>query len=204
MDIFLNPNVAYFFLVLGILLGFLALIVPGTGLLELGAFFALLLAGYAAYSLPLHLWALGVLVLSAVLFVAALRISSTARRRAVLAASVLAAALGSVYLFQGDGFRPAVNPAFAVVLSLLLMAFLWISLEKSLQAAKMPPMNNPDALIGQIGEAKTDIFQEGTVQIRSELWTARSEKKIPAGRRVRVLRREGFVLEVEAVEDSEG
>jgi membrane-bound ClpP family serine protease len=52
-------------------------------------------------------------------------------------------------------------------------------------------------LIGKIGEARTKVEEEGSVQVDGELWSARSEKTIPAGSSIRVLRREGFVLIVE-------
>ena len=44
--IFLNPNVAYLFLVAGFSLALMAVLTPGTGLLEIGALFVLLLAGW--------------------------------------------------------------------------------------------------------------------------------------------------------------
>jgi len=52
-------------------------------------------------------------------------------------------------------------------------------------------------LIGQTGQAKTEIREGGSAQVAGELWSARSEKAIPASSRVRVLRREGFTLIVE-------
>jgi membrane-bound ClpP family serine protease len=51
-------------------------------------------------------------------------------------------------------------------------------------------------LIGQTGEAKTRVREEGSVQVAGELWSARSDKPVPAGSRVRVVSREGFVLVV--------
>jgi len=41
------------------------------------------------------------------------------------------------------------------------------------------------------------------VQVERELWSARSEKRIPAGRKVRILRREGFILDVEEISEKE-
>jgi membrane-bound serine protease (ClpP class) len=52
-------------------------------------------------------------------------------------------------------------------------------------------------LIGSIGEAKTEINDEGSVQVGGELWSARSDQAIPLGARVRVIAREGFILKVE-------
>ncbi len=194
MDILLNPNVAYLFLVLGLLLGMMAIVVPGTGMLEVGAFFCLALAGYAVYFLSLNLWALLVLVLSAFPFLYAIRRPG---REGFLALAVLGVVIGSLFLFPTDGWQPAVHPLLATVTSLLSGGFLWIAIRKTLQAYHRRPAHDLEALIGQVGEAKTDVHEEGTVQVAGELWSARSEKRIRAGSAVRVIGREGFVLIVE-------
>ncbi|NOY99211.1 MAG: hypothetical protein GXP40_08430 [Chloroflexi bacterium] len=198
MAILLNPNIAYLLLVGGVLLGFLAIIAPGTGLLEIGAFFCIMLAGYAVYNLPVNVWALIILVLSVVPFVFAIR---KPRRGAYLALSILGEVVGSAYMFRGEGFSPAVNPVLVIVVSVLMGGFLWLSITKVLQALHARPAYDLSELVGQIGEAKTDIHEEGSVQVAGELWTARSQLLIPAGARVRVVRREGFVLDVEPVVD---
>ena len=73
MNLLLDPNVAYVILVVGFVLGVLALFTPGTGILEIGALFAIFLAGYAVYSLPINLWALILLVVGVIPFLIALR-----------------------------------------------------------------------------------------------------------------------------------
>ena len=62
MSIFLDPNVAYLVLVVGFVLGVLALFTPGTGILEIGVLLALFLAGYSIYNLPINVWALVLLL----------------------------------------------------------------------------------------------------------------------------------------------
>jgi membrane-bound ClpP family serine protease len=57
-------------------------------------------------------------------------------------------------------------------------------------------------LIGQSGQAKSEILDGGSVQVASELWSARSEQSIPAGSWVRVIKREGFTLIVERDDQS--
>jgi hypothetical protein len=59
MDFLLEPNVAYLVLLSGVVLSLLALASPGTGMLELGAFFMLALAGSAVYNIEFIAWALG-------------------------------------------------------------------------------------------------------------------------------------------------
>jgi membrane-bound serine protease (ClpP class) len=196
MDFLLDPNIAYLFLLGGVLLSMLALVTPGTGVLEVGAFFCLAVAGYAVYTLSINLWALIVLVLSVVPFVFAIR---KPKRELYLGLSILGLVVGSVFLFTTDGWKPAVNLAVAFISSLLFAGFVWIAITKTLQAAHALPSHDLSNLVGQVGEAKTRIHAEGSVQVSGELWSARSEKSIPEGSAVKVLAREGFILLVEKV-----
>ncbi|HEX7541952.1 MAG TPA: NfeD family protein [Anaerolineales bacterium] len=199
MDILLNPNIAYVLLVLGSVLLLMAIVTPGTHLLEGGALFMLVLAGYAIYHLGFNLWALIVLILSLVPFVYAIQ---KPKRERFLALSLLGVIIGSVYLFPSSGWLPAVNPFVAVVVSALSAAFLWLVVRKSIQAHHARPLQDLSALIGKTGQTKTRVQEEGSVQMAGELWSARSEKPIPAGSRVRVVSREGFVLVVTLDEQS--
>ena len=51
--------------------------------------------------------------------------------------------------------------------------------------------------------AVTDLNPEGSVYVLGENWSAIAETPIPAGSRVRVLRREGLVLYVEPAAEPE-
>lgn len=193
-DILLNPNVAYLLLVSGFLLAILALVSPGTGLLEVSALFVLLLAGWGIYNLPVNFWALGLLLLGVFPFLLAVKKS---RQPVYLGISILALVIGSVFLFRGQGWQPVVHPALAVLVSALVIGFLWLVVRKAIEAEQARPSHDLEALIGAIGEAKTDIHQEGSVQVAGELWSARSAQPIPGGARVRVVGREGLILDVE-------
>lgn len=194
MEFLLDPNVAYLVLMVGILLSLLALVTPGSGVFEAGALIMLALAGYAIYNLNINFWALIIVLLSVVPFVMALR---SPRREVLLALSLVGLVGGSVFLFARDNGMPAVNLLVALVTSLLMTGFLWIAARKSMQAALARPVHDLEQLIGSQGEARTDVRDEGSVQINGELWSARSEHSIPAGSHVRVVRREGFILVVE-------
>lgn len=196
MEFLLDPNIAYLFLLGGVLLSMLALVTPGTGVFEVGAFFCLAVAGYAVYTLTINFWALIVLVLSVVPFVFAIR---KPKRELYLGLSILGLVVGSVFLFATDGWKPAVNLAVASLASLLFAGFVWIAITKTLQAAHALPSHDLSDLVGQVGEAKTRVHAQGSVQVDGELWSARSDKSIPAGSAVKVLAREGFILLVEKV-----
>jgi len=105
--------------------------------------------------------------------------------------------IGSVFIFPRSGDQALVNPLVAIVGSGLVAVFLWIAVRKSLEAAHARPLHDMNLLVGQIGEARTRVHDEGSVLVAGELWSARSEQPIPAGSSVRILRREGFILIVE-------
>ena len=194
MDFLLDPNIAYLILLGGVLLAMLALAAPGTGFFEIGAFFCIALAGYAIYNLSFNWWALLLLALSIVPFVYAIQ---KPRRELYLALSILLLVVGSVFMFPAAEGQAVVNPLVAVVASGLVAGFLWVAVRKSLEAAAARPSHDLEGLVGQIGEARTKVEEDGSVQVAGELWSARSESPIAAGNLIRVVKREGFVLIVE-------
>jgi len=194
MDFLLDPNVAYLILLGGVLLAMMSLASPGTGLFEIGAFFCIALAGYAIYNLSFNWWALLLLGGSIVPFVYAIQ---KPKREPYLALSILLLIVGSVFMFPRTADQGIVNPIVAILASGLVAGFLWIAVRKSVEATSAKPTHDLGALLGQIGEARTTINEEGSVLVAGELWSARSENPIPAGSSIRVLRREGFILIVE-------
>ncbi len=114
-----------------------------------------------------------------------------------LGLSILLLVIGSVFLFAVDGWKPAVNPLVAILSSGLVSAFLWIVVRKSVQAASARPTHDLEVLVGQSGEARTKVHDDGSVYVNGELWSAKSGVEIAAGSHIRVVRREGFVLVVE-------
>jgi membrane-bound serine protease (ClpP class) len=198
-DILLNPNVAYLILVVGVVLTMMAILSPGTGVLEIAALFFLALAAYTIYYIPINYWALAIIVVGAILFGLAVRKS---KNLILLGVSIVMFIIGSIFLFTTKGWQPAVNPILATVTSLLVGGFLWLVARKLLETEKIKPAHDPNALIGQIGEAKTSVYEDGSIQVGGELWSARSNTKIPPGGKVKVIGREGFFLLVEEVEES--
>jgi membrane-bound serine protease (ClpP class) len=194
MDFLLDPNIAYLILLGAVLLAMMALASPGTGLFEIGAFFCIVLAGYAIYRLSFNWWALIILGLSIVPFVYAIQ---KQKRELYLALSIVLLIIGSVFMFPRTAGQPVVNPLIAILGSGSIAVLLWIAVRKSVEAATMKLSHDLTGLVGQIGEARTKVNDEGSVLVAGELWSARSENPIPAGSSIRVVRREGFILVVE-------
>ena len=198
MDFLLNPNVAYVILLAGIILAFFSASTPGTGVGEVAAIFCLVLAGYAAYNLSIHWWALLLLALSVPPFVLAVR--NPSKWLLYLGFCILFLVAGSVFLFAPDDTLISVDPFLALFASAAVSVVMWYVLRKFIEVITRRPEHDIDALIGEVGTAASDVFKEGSVQVHGELWSARSLVDIPSGSAVRVVAREGFLLVVERIQ----
>jgi len=196
MNFLLDPNVGYVLAVGGLMLGILALFTPGTGLLEIGALFALALAAYSISNSAINTWALILLVVGIVPFILATRRSGKVIYMVVALGSLV---IGSIFLIATPEGVIAVNPVLAVLVSSASSGFLWLIGRRSLEAMALPA-KNLSLLIGKMGEAHTDIYAEGSAYVDGEEWSARSQVFIPTGSQVRVIGREGLTLIVEPVQ----
>ncbi len=193
LDSVLLPNILYLVLVVGLWLAAMAAVTPGTGMLEMSALISLAIAGAGTLVLPFNLWALIPLAIGAAFFL----LSLWRREEAVwLALSAVALSVGSAYLYQGQA-GPAVHPLLAVVASLSTVGFFWMAIRRSLAAHKARRAHDPQAVIGQIGEARTPLDTTGSIYVAGELWTARATQPVSVGGRVRVRSRDGLILDVE-------
>ncbi len=199
LESLLFPDLVYLVLVGGLWLAALAMVAPGTGIPEVSAFVALALAGLGMLVIPINGWAIAVLVLGAVLF----GLSLWRRHEwAWLAGSAVALSLGSAFLFRVEDGGPAVHPVLAGVVSVLTLGYFWVAIRKALAAARARPTIDPSSVLGQIGDIRTPLDPMGSVYVGGELWTARSDRPIPVGTRVRVCERDGLILTVEPDEQS--
>jgi membrane-bound serine protease (ClpP class) len=194
MEFLLDPNIAYFVLMGAIVFVLIAIITPGTGVPEVLAVFTLAAAGYAVLQLSLNWWALVLLIASLVPFYFSVR---GPRRELWLVLSIVGLTVGSIFFFPAKTGWISVNPVLALISSAAFAMLLWIAARKVVQVSLVRPTNELSALIGERGETRTDVKDDGSVQVASELWSARSNKLIPAGKVVQVVGREGFVLIVE-------
>jgi membrane-bound serine protease (ClpP class) len=195
MDFLLNPNVAYVILLAGIILAFFSASTPGTGVGEVAAVFCFVIAGYAAYNLSIHWWALILLALSVPPFILAVR--NPSKWLLYLGLCILFLVAGSVFLFAPEDTLISVDPFLALFASVVMSVVLWYVMRQFVMVMTRRPEHDIEALVGEVGTAASDVYKDGAVQVRGELWSARSEVEIPSGSVVRVVAREGFMLVVE-------
>lgn len=196
----LFANLLYLVLVAGVWLAALAIVSPGTGVLELLAFFALAVAGFGTMVLPLNSWAVILLVLGAFALILAVRWKPV---ELWLLLSAAGFSVGSIFLFRLPSGGAAVHPLLATVVSLFTLGFFWLALRQAISAHHSRPNIDPSAVMGEIGQVRTELDPTGSVYVAGELWSARADQTVPPGSRVRVQDREGLTLIVSPVEESE-
>jgi membrane-bound serine protease (ClpP class) len=196
-----NPEVAFLLLLAGIFGIIFELYNPGIGLAGMLGAVSLLLGFYALSVLPTN-WAGVLLIVLAVLF---FLVDLQAAGLGVWTIGGIAALVaGSLILFSGASPAVELSPwAIAGAVAGTLLFFISV-MTAALRVRLRRPITGEEALVGTIGEARTDIAPEGTVVTKGTLWRARTmETGIAAGSKVKVMATEGLVLLVEPVHENE-
>lgn len=190
----LIPNLLYLALVIGTWLAALALLNPGTGIIEVLALITLGIAGVGMIFFPVNLWALVLLVIGLVLF----GFSVWRFRRGLwLVLSVIALTAGSAFLYAAPDGGPAVNLLLALIVTVISVGVFWLLARSVLKAHQVMPDLDPARLTGMTGEARSAIDPVGSAYVDGELWTAKADSTIAPGTRIRVVGQEGLLLVVE-------
>jgi membrane-bound serine protease (ClpP class) len=188
-------NLAYLLILAAIWTTVLAVVMPGTGALEVVAGVCIFLSAIAILTLPVNLWALPFILLGFIAFLLELR---RPMKGLSLFFSILFFIAGSILLFQGpQGELAGITWWVAILGSISTAGFFWFALNRYIQGAREVHESETDQVVGQLGEARTAIHRQGSVQVSSALWSARSDAPIPQGARVRVLSRNGLILTVQ-------
>ncbi|MEO8596281.1 MAG: NfeD family protein [Candidatus Solibacter sp.] len=189
-----DPNIALILLVLGVLgiyVEFSApgLIAPGV----LGGIFVLL-ALSALSILPINGVGVALCVLAAVLFVLEVKLTS----HGVLGAGgALAMALGAVMLVDSPSPELRIRWSTAVGVALPFAAITVFLLTIAARARRNKRVTGTEAMVGQEGEAWTELEPEGKVFVHGEYWNAIAVHPVAKGARVRVTAIDRFKLTVE-------
>jgi len=198
LNLISNPTVASILLTLGILGLVVEIRTPGFGFAGIVGIVSLLLAFYGLGQLDANLAGLALMAAALALFVAE---AFTPAFGILALGGVIAFVFGAVLLFNTPGLR--VPWAAIVTLAALLGSLTVFIGTKALTAQRRPPLTGGEALIGQLGRAKSTFAagEEGSVFVHGEWWTATlSRGTVEANDKVHVVARRGYLLEVEPVD----
>ncbi len=190
-----SPSVAYLMLVLGLGLLLFEFFTAGVGVAGvIGALFVLL-GGFGVAELPFTSWALVLLLFSFFGFAIDMQ---TGVPRLWTIISMVAFTVGSVFLFVE--FRPTWIALLAGIAGMGVVVF--SGMPAMIRTRFATPTIGREWMIGELGQASTEINPEGMVTIRGAEWRARTNRATPvlAGDSIRVVEIDGLVLGVEPEE----
>lgn len=192
MEFLSDPNVIYLLLMAGLWISATGAYIPGTGVAEIGGA-ALIIGTLFLLSQAAANWiAVIALVIGASLFFLLPLLKAEWERFAIGGLAIQAVA--SFFLFA-DG---AVSPLWIALGLVVAWAYHRTILRKVLMQQRTLSSTQKDAfLVGERGRVVAEIEDRGTVQVRGELWTARSRTRLESGAEIVVTQQDGLELHVE-------
>lgn len=192
----MSPAVAYLLLVAGLALMVFEFFTLGVGLAGVAGAGALVGAFFGFSHLPVSWWALALIALSTFGFAVDVQATHLGFWTGV---GVIGLLVGSLYLYDGSSLLDV---------PLWLVALLWVGQTVFMLGAMTVAIRNRgavptvgrDSMIGELGEARTDLDPDGVVLVRGAPWRARTRRgrRVAAGLPVKVVAVDQLVLEVES------
>ena len=195
----LDPNLALILALAGMLGLYVEITHPGMILPGVIGGISLILALFSFNMLPVNWAGAALILLAIVLFV----LEATVTSHGILAlGGIVAMIAGGLMLVEGPipQLRIRLSTTLAVALPLSIITVVLVRLVFLSHRTKS--VTGEEGMIGEQGIAKTEIHSEGKVHVHGEYWNAFSNRPIPAGARVRVVRVQGLRVEVEPVESA--
>jgi membrane-bound serine protease (ClpP class) len=194
LSVIAHPNIAYLLLLLGMVGIYFELSHPGAILPGVLGGISILLALFALSVMPVNYVGVALILLAIVFFIAEVKVASYGL---LTVAGLVSFVLGSLMLINSP--FPAMRVALSIVLpsAVVVAAVVLFLLQRVLRSHQRPPITGAEGLLGEHGETASALAPTGKVFVHGEYWEATSTTPLAAGAKVRVVRVDGIVLEVE-------
>ena len=193
-----NPNIAYILMMIGLAGLYFELSHPGAIFPGVIGGICLILAFFAMQTLPVNYAGILLIVLAIIFFIMEMKITSYGL---LSIAGVVSLLLGSLMLFEGTGPDMALSWGVLLPTLLTISGFFVVVAGLVFKAHKSKPTTGSRGLIGEIGIVKQALAPEGKVFVHGELWNAKAKEPLEEKTRVRVVKVDRLMLEVEPVEE---
>lgn len=186
-----DPNVAYILMMIGLYGILFEIYSPGAIFPGVIGGICIILALYAFSTIPISYAGIFLILLGIVFFILELKIVS----HGVLGlAGIISLVIGSIMLIDLPYSALAISWKSILTVVILTGIFFFGVLSYAIKAQLSKVKTGMEGLIGEEGEAKTDIDGKGKVFLHGELWNAKSNEHIGSGEKVIVERVDGLVL----------
>jgi membrane-bound serine protease (ClpP class) len=170
---------------------------PGAVLPGVVGGISIILAFFAFQTIPVNYAGFLLIVLAIVFFIMEMKIASYGL---LSVAGITSLLLGSLMLFEENGTGMRLSWQVLVPTLMVVSGFFVVISGLVFKSHLSKPRTGAKGLLGEIGVVKEPILQEGKVFVHGELWKAISKDPVEKGAKVRVIKVENLVLEVEPVE----
>lgn len=197
LNILSDPNVAYILFLLGLYGLIFELYNPGAIFPGIIGGICIILALYTMHTLPVNYAGLALIVFGIILFLLEIKIVS---HGLLAVGGVLSLLLGSMMLIRTNQAWSVARLSWSVIITAVGISslFFLFVVGMGLKAQRAKPATGLDAMIGEIGEAISELNPAGTVRMHGEIWRAITPAGIiPQGKKVIVTGIYNLTLQVE-------
>ncbi|HET8774574.1 MAG TPA: nodulation protein NfeD [Thermoanaerobaculia bacterium] len=195
----MDPNVAFILFAIGMLALWAEFSHPGAIAPGVIGGISILLAVFALNLLPTRFAAIALILAAFILFALEAKLTSYG---VLGAGGVLCMVFGALLLVDGPIPEMRVRLMTALMVSVPIGAIAIFLMTLVLRAHKNRVATGTEAMIGEIGVARTPLGPDGKVFVRGELWNATSRSEIAEGARVRVREVQGLKVLVDPADQS--
>jgi len=199
LHVIVDPNIAYLLLSIGTLALTAEFYHPGAVFPGVTGVICLILAFVAFGSLPVNWGGVVLIILAVVLFIVDIKVAGFM----LSVGGAIAFVLGSLMLFSPFASPSPTMPRLTVSWPLIVLmtaaiaSFFLFALSAGIRAQRAKATSGIESMVGATGTAVSDLDPWGTVQVKSELWSAIAEEgPIKEGEQVRVVSAKGVRLKV--------
>jgi membrane-bound serine protease (ClpP class) len=195
LGVITNPTIAYLLLLAGIFGIGLEVLHPGAMLPGIAGGICLLVGLYALQLLPVNYAGLALMALGIGLLVAE-AVNPTIGAFGI--GGVIAFVVGSVMLMNTGVPGYAVNMGVIAAIALSAAALMGLIVWLVFRSRRSQVVTGDEGMLTDIAELLEPVSAGGEawVLVRGERWRVRCDSALPAGAKVRVVRREGLLLQV--------
>jgi membrane-bound serine protease (ClpP class) len=193
----MNPNVAFILMSLGMLGLWAEFNHPGAILPGVVGLIAIVLAIFALNLMPTRYAAFALILVAFALFALEAKFTSYG---VLGTGGVLSLVIGAMLLVDGPIPEMRVHLLTALSVSIPIGVIAVFLMTLVMRSRKTPVATGTQAMIGEIGIARTNVDADGKVFVHGELWNATAKSAIAEGTRVRVRALDGMKVIVEAAE----
>ena len=197
LKIISDPNVAYILMMIGLAGLYFELSHPGAVLPGVVGGISIILAFFAFQTIPVNYAGFLLIILAIIFFIMEMKIASYGL---LSIAGITSLLLGSLMLFENNGTDMRLSWQVLVPTLTVVSGFFVVISGLVFKSQLSKPKTGARGLLGEIGVVKEPTLQEGKVFVHGELWKAISKDPIEKGAKVRVVKVENLVLEVEPIE----